>query len=115
MAQLEYATKPLAQIQVADALGDIYVAPGVAPGIAVIQSLWICNTDSSARTVTLRYGTGTLTAANSIMEAKSIPANDYIFITTNTFLLILLAGWKLQGLASVSAKVTVSIFGQELQ
>jgi hypothetical protein len=79
----------------------------------VVVALIIANTDSSAVTVTLRYGTGTLTALDAIMEEVSIAAHTTLVLSESEGLLVLNAGEQLQGFASVLNKVVVSASGKE--
>jgi hypothetical protein len=97
------------------ALADIYAPPAQPPNsTGLVGALWICNTDTVARTVTIRIGTGTLTAANSILDGTSIDANSsYVLLGQGDFSLTLQAGQKIQGLASVASKITVTVMGVE--
>lgn len=105
--------KTLGQIQLGVALTDVYVVPTGAGNVsAKISTIWICNTDSAARTVTLRSGAGALAANNSLLEAASIPANTTWEIDA-AGLVSLLSGQKIQGLSDVAAKITITIFGTE--
>jgi hypothetical protein len=106
------ASKPLAQVQLGTGLTDIYVNPDQPPGtVTEIDALWIANTDSAAHTVTLRVGTGTLTAANSLGEAWAILANETFILGVGMVILRLQPGQKLQGLADSASKITVSVYG----
>jgi hypothetical protein len=109
------ASKPLYQGQLSNAQADLYTAPGPAPGICLIQNIFICNTDSVTHWVTLRIGSGSLTAANSLYEQKLVPANETVFLSgSGTFLTAMFAGWKISGLSDVSSKITVTIAGDEI-
>ena len=109
------AIKVLWQVQLGVGLTTIYTAPAQPPNAkAAVQTLWICNTDASNRTVTIRVGTGTLTAANSLLEGTLIEANTvYIIGDQQGFGMILNAGEYIQGLADSASKITVSVFGWE--
>ena len=75
-----------------------------------VTSLFICNTDAVQHTCTLRVGSGTLTAANSLLEAAVIsPNTTYILFEDSPFTLFV--GQHFEGLADVAAKMTISVFG----
>lgn len=84
-------------------------------GQVVLVSIWITNTDSAEVQVTMRYGTGVLTAAaDALLELCRIPANTTLLLSESEGLLILGAGEQLQGFASVLNKVVVSVSGYEV-
>jgi hypothetical protein len=110
------AVRLLSQSQLGNTAGTLYTAPAYPPNaFAEIWSIWVANTDSVARTVTLRMGSGTLTTANSLLEAVTIAANSTMLFSAGHGLLTLSAGYILQGFADVAAKVTVTISGVEGQ
>jgi hypothetical protein len=111
------ATKALFRVALTGSLADIYVPPTQPPNLqGVICSLWVTNISGGAVTATLRWGSGTLTSANALMEGKSVPANDYIFETSGDegAVIIIAAGSHLQGLCSSSGNIIVSGFGREI-
>jgi hypothetical protein len=75
----------------------------------VIKQIIICNTDTVDRTVTLAVGSAA-TAANRILSALPIGANDVIILDTA---LVLLTTETLQGLSDTADKVTVTVVGWE--
>ena len=75
----------------------------------VIKQIIICNTDTVDRTVTLAVGSAA-TAANRILSALPIGANDVIILDTA---LVLLTTETLQGLSDTASKVTVTVVGWE--
>jgi hypothetical protein len=75
----------------------------------VIKQIIICNTDTVDRTVTLAIGSAA-TAANRIMSALPIGANDIMVFDTA---LVLAATETLQGLSDVANMVTVTAVGWE--
>ena len=75
----------------------------------VVKQVIICNTDTVDRTVTLAVGSAA-TAANRILSALPIGANDVIILDTA---LVLLTTETLQGLSDVASKVTVTVVGWE--
>jgi hypothetical protein len=75
----------------------------------VIKQIIICNTDTVDRTVTLAVGSAA-TAANRIVSALPIGANDVIILDTA---LVLLTTETLQGLSDTASKVTVTVVGWE--
>jgi hypothetical protein len=75
----------------------------------VIKQIIICNTDTVDRTVTLAIGSAA-TAANRIMSAVPIGANDIMVFDTA---LVLAATETLQGLSDASNVVNVTAIGWE--
>jgi hypothetical protein len=75
----------------------------------VIKQIIICNTDTADRTVTLAIGSAA-TAANRIMSAVPIGANDIMVFDTA---LVLAATETLQGLSDVANMVNVTAIGWE--
>ena len=75
----------------------------------VIKQIIICNTDTVDRTVTLAVGSAA-TAANRIVSALPIGANDVIILDTA---LVLLTTETLQGLSDTASKVNVTVVGWE--
>ena len=75
----------------------------------VIKQIIICNTDTVDRTVTLAVGSAA-TAANRIVSALPIGANDVMILDTA---LVLLTTETLQGLSDTASKVTVTVVGWE--
>lgn len=75
----------------------------------VIKQIIICNTDTADRTVTLAIGSAA-TAANRIMSAVPIGANDIMVFDTA---LVLAATETLQGLSDVASVVNVTAIGWE--
>ena len=109
------SSKILAQVQLGFGLADIYVPPqGAGNVVAGTTALWICNTDTLTRLITLRVGTGVLTAANALFEAVPIRPKTTWILNESEWGLTLKSGQKIQGFADVGAKVTVTLFGQEV-
>lgn len=77
----------------------------------IIKQIIITNTDTVDRTVTLAIGSAA-TAANRLMSALPIGANDVIIWDTA---IVLAAGETLQGLSDTASKVTVTVVGWEKQ
>jgi hypothetical protein len=73
----------------------------------VVKQIIIANTDTVDRTVTLAIGSAA-TAANRIMSALPIGANDVMVWDTA---LVLLATETLQGLSDTASKVNVTVVG----
>ena len=73
----------------------------------VVKQIIIANTDTVDRTVTLAIGTAA-TAANRIMSALPIGANDVMVWDTA---LVLLTTETLQGLSDTASKVNVTVVG----
>lgn len=75
----------------------------------VVKQIIITNTDTVDRTVTLAIGNAAV-AANRILSALPIGANDVIVLDTA---LVLLTTETLQGLSDTAAKVNVTVVGWE--
>ena len=73
----------------------------------VAKQIIITNTDTVDRTVTLAVGSAA-TAANRIMSALPIGANDIMVFDTA---LVLLTTETLQGLSDTASKVNVTVVG----
>jgi hypothetical protein len=111
-----HAVKLLGQAQLGTSLTTIYTVPSYPPSVfARVNAIWVANTDSAVRTVTLRVGTGTLTAANSLIEDAAIPANTSWLLTGSEWGLTIGAGYTIQALSDVADKVTITISGDETQ
>jgi hypothetical protein len=81
---------------------------------SIIRCISLCNTDSSAHTVTLYLveSGGSVADNRAITKAVSIPAN-YTWVLDNIEF-VLEAGDTIRGLADTTLKVTVYIGGEEL-
>ena len=92
-------------------LGTTTTTIGTVPAARnwVIKQIIICNTDTTDRTVTLSIGTAA-TAANRIMSALPIGANDIMVFDTA---LVLTAAETLQGLSDSASVVNVTLVGWE--
>ena len=73
----------------------------------VVKQIIICNTDTVDRTVTLAIGSAA-TAANRIMSALPIGANDMMVFDTA---LVLLTTETLQGLSDTANKINITCIG----
>lgn len=108
------AVKPLGQLQLGTGAADIYAPPTYPLNLmGEVTAVWICNTDTVPRTVTIRVGTGVLTSANSLLDGTPIPANTTWVLDSNEAEIIVPAGGHLQGFSDAAAKVTVSVYGKE--
>lgn len=108
----------IGQLGVASAV--LYTAPapftvasqvGIEPK-ARVEEIWLCNTDSSARTVTLYVVENGGSAADNraILKGYSLAANSKEVIRAR---FVIEAGGTLRGLADVADKVTVLVSGTE--
>jgi hypothetical protein len=86
-------------------------AVGVNP-IAIVDKVWLSNTDASARTVTLYVveSGGSVADNRAVMKSVSIPANSTIDIDPSW---VIEASGTLRGLADTTLKVTVLVSGTE--
>ena len=92
-------------------LGTSTTTVGTVPSSRnwVIKQIIICNTDTVDRTISLSIGSAA-TAANRIMSALPIGANDLMVFDTA---LVLTAAETLQGLADSASVVNVTLVGWE--
>lgn len=73
----------------------------------IVKEVLLCNTDTSARTVTLYVGTAT-GAANTVLSALSLAAGETKFISLST---VLVTGDYIKGGASAGSVVSCTISG----
>ena len=75
---------------------------------SAVTTMFICNTHTSAITVTIHLinGSGTPDDTNAIFKDLSIPAKDTY--TLNNERIILAAADNIKGLASTGSKITVT-------
>lgn len=107
--------------QLSNSNGTLYTAPsGTSPTGstqgAILKSLILCNTDSSARTVTIYVveSGGSAAANRAILSAASIPANTTVTFTFPDDTFPMDGGETVQGLASTASVVTYRINVVEL-
>jgi hypothetical protein len=117
MASDDGAFLILAQAQLGNALADVYNATAKPmPFVAKASEMWICNTDVAPRALTLRIGAAAapFNTTNSLFDACVMPANATWRMSGGGGLIgAINAGYKLQGLCDVAAKITITIFGFE--
>lgn len=114
MALPTTSTKILGQVQLGTGLTTIYTPPtGTGNLTGRVNAIWICNTDSAARTFTLRHGVGSLTVANSLAEAVPINGNTTYVLSGSEWIITLATGSQLQALADAASKITVTVYGDE--
>jgi hypothetical protein len=109
------AVSRLAQVQLGAAQGLIYTPPAFPPNTLVkVTTMWICNTDPvNPVNVTIRVGSGVLTAANSLLEqAKLDPASSWFFDTASDAIVHMNQGDTMQGLGSIGGAITVTLGGE---
>jgi hypothetical protein len=107
--------------QLSNSNATLYTAPATNTGcFAIIKEIWLMNTDSSDRTVTLYVveAGGTAAANRAILSAVTIDAGRMYRIPCATVLgsalvSATLTGDTIQGLASSASKVTYLISGVE--
>jgi hypothetical protein len=88
---------------------DVYTAPDQYS--ALVRSILISNTTSTAKTVSMDWYDDSETSYHTLMEATSIPANGIVQITD--------VAWldrqdKIRALASANSSIEISIFVQEV-
>lgn len=87
----------------------LYTSPSAPskgpPGKVRLDTIVLCNTDTSARTVTMEIRTGSAAAATRIFSAFSIAASTTVIV--NNLNLVLEAGEIISGLADTTTKVNV--------
>lgn len=104
--------------QLAGSSGTLYTAPtgtiaGASSQKAILTEIWLCNTDSSARTVTLYIveNGGSAAANRAIMSGVSIAANTTYRQECAT---VIESGETIRGLASSANLVTYRLSGKTL-
>lgn len=85
--------------------GTLYTSTGL---ITVIREIRICNTTTTAATISLAINGTAATAANCFLSAFSIPANGE-YLSTGS--LVLESGDTLQGLQGTGSALTVTVSG----
>lgn len=104
--------------QLAASAGTLYTAPstvsqsGAVTSLAILRDMWLCNTDSSDRTIRLHIvvAAGSASASNAIIYDATIKANQSLHYTGMSVLIP--AGGTIQGLASSASKVTYILTGE---
>jgi len=93
----------------------LYTAPSTLgqlyPPKVRITDIWLCNTDSTSRTVTVQVRTGASATATHIMSVMTIAANTVVLIECD---LVLEAAEIISGFADVASKVNIRISGREM-
>jgi hypothetical protein len=85
----------------------LYTAP--ASTDVKVTSIVICNTTNTAATLTLNVRTGAVGAANRILSAFSVAANDTVTLETPV---MLTAADVISGLQGTASALTVTISGE---
>lgn len=88
----------------------LYTAPA---GGAIIKSITVTNTTASAATLTLAFPAGAsgVDAAERLLSAQSIPANDYIDLEVSH---VLANAETIRALQGTGSALTVHISGVEI-
>lgn len=93
----------------------LYTAPASpVNALGQINVMWICNTDSATRKLTLRVGTGTLAAKDSLFEQWSLAANRTEMYSSMQGLINVPAGSRVEIFDDTGGKVAVRIDGEEI-
>lgn len=104
-----YTPKPMYEGQPGTSDTLLYTVPGATS--AIVLTVTVTNTTGSAATITLGLKSGaTLAAANEILTAKSVPANDYILLHLRK---VLLTGETIRALQGTGSALTVMVDGLE--
>jgi hypothetical protein len=109
------AFKLLAMVQLGVANATVYDPGGTnqigAGQQARVTQIWIANTDTVARAVTLNYvpSGSTVLGSNQMVPGASMNANEAVSILCD---LPLSYGDTIQGLAAVASKVNVFLWGE---
>lgn len=98
------------QLTNADAL--VYAPPALTT--AKIGRAVFSNTDTIAHTITVNLTTGTSSAANQLINARTLAPSE-TYVSPELAGIVIPAGSSLRGLADVGAKVTVTISGITVQ
>ena len=107
--------------QLAGTAGTLYTAPsaastsGAVTSLAILRDMWLCNTDSVARTLTIYIvnSGGTAGADNAIISATSLDAGESVHYSGLATLIP--AGGTIQGLASSASKITYRFTGEVIR
>lgn len=93
------------------ALATYYTVP--ASTTTIIKEIFICNTDTAARTFTANIvpSAGAAAVANQIFDALALQAGETKIYSLSS---VLPAGSFLQALASVAAVVSMNVSGVEI-
>ena len=102
----------LAQVTLGTGATLIYEPPASPPNLFVrVTALWMCNSDSATRALTLRYGTPSpLTAANNLLGGAPIQANT-TYIAFEGMPIDVQVGYRFEGFGSVADKFVVTVWG----
>jgi hypothetical protein len=108
--------KRLVWAQLTGSDATLYTAPAAPssgpPGKVRIDTIWLSNTDTVARTVTLEIRTGASAASTQLLPALSVAANTTVVLTELN--MIMEASEIISGLCSSASKVNLRISGAEL-
>jgi ABC-type hemin transport system substrate-binding protein len=105
---MAYTVKNLANGQLPNSIGDLYEVPGSTT--AIVRSITLVNTNTTAETVNLYYLKAAGTARRIIPKDLSLVAANSI---TVDIILTLGAGDKIQGQTTTASKVDFVISGVE--
>jgi hypothetical protein len=97
---------PATQLTASDAA--YYTTPALTT--AKIGRAVFCNTDTSARTITMNIASGASTAANTVISARTLAPGE-TYVSPELAGAVLPAGFALRGLASAAALVTIAVSG----
>jgi hypothetical protein len=86
----------------------LYTVP--ASTKTILKEAILCNTDTSARQVTLYFGGGSA-AGNTILAAYSIAAGQTVFLSLST---VLIAADTIKGGADTTNKVSITVSGVQV-
>jgi hypothetical protein len=96
----------------------VYTFPATVPSnrIARVTGIWVCNTDSNSHWFSLSAG---IIGGQQQALFWKVPIDPYTtFIASDSggggFLIIDMSLFAITGLADVSNKVTISIYGEEI-
>lgn len=87
----------------------LLVTAGASGG--VVRYIHLCNTDTTARTIYLSFGSTVYDASKALYSAFVIPASGLHVANVNIFLT---AGQKIYGYADTGSKVVATISGVDL-
>lgn len=111
------ALKPLGRgiISVVGTPTVLYTVPTIPPNtVAIIHGVWVVNTDTVTRLVTIQSGLSALGLGDTFFPQISIRAKNAIFIDGQSEMDIMGAGWTFQAYADVANVVAIRLFGEEV-
>jgi hypothetical protein len=97
---------------IASAYGTVYTVP--AGTKAIVKEIWLCNTDTSARTVSIRAVPSGETPADEHCVFKDLSLVAKTTYIASGLTMVLEADEDIDAIADVASKVTIRVSGAEV-